>query len=341
MIALAKTLKMFMCDLNWTYFDNPDMQTPPASAHDWAFIDPQEYIDWHLDFGVNTFFCQAYTFNGVALYPSRFGPNAPAPGNQLLPRLYELAQKRNIPFCSYFCVGADLFTCNVRDQWLVPGSRKIAPFGFLAPESSWTDLLCERIAEFLKAYPVEMLIFDWFVYGSLTPDYPVQPAWFVKRPFQEIIGRPMPMDAAEITQAESLAYKREVLARQFRRIQAAVKSVSPATQFGFNVPYWKAAEDLWVNHPMVNESDILFAESTHDDVLDWLFAVRRPHQRVSTTIIGRIDGEGQCDPNSWKKWHARGADFLGYAWGTPPDFHPHPRYKADLEVVRKAYQEIG
>jgi len=340
MVKLPKTIKMFICDLNWTYFDTPYVHTPPSSAQDWASVDPREYFDWHREFGVNIMFCQAYTFNGVALYPSRYGPNAPAPGNQFLPRLLDLAKKQGIPFCSYFCVGADLFTSNVRDHWLVPGSRKVAPFGFQAPESPWTDLLCERIAEFLKAYPVELLLFDWFVYGSLTPDYPVQPAWFVKEPFREIIGRPMPEEATEISEEESLRYKREVLARQFYRIRETVRQASPSTQISFNVPYWKAAEDLWVDHPMLNESDILLAESTREDVLTWLFQIRKPDQRVMTTIIGRLD-EAQCDPTSWRKWYERGANFSGYAWGTPPDFHPHPHYAEELEIVRKAFQDIN
>ncbi len=334
---IPKTIKLFMCDLNWTYFDTPYVHTPPSSAHDWAYIDPQEYFDWHRNFGGNMMFCQAYTFNGVALYPSRLGPNAP--GNQFLPRLLEITRKNGLPFCSYFCIGADLFTNAVRPGWLVPGSRKTDPFGFLAPESPWTDLLCARVAEFLRAYPVEAILFDWFVYGSLMPDYAVQPSPYVKVPFEEILGRPMPTDAAEITPEESLTYKREVLARQFRRIRDAVRQTSPETKIGFNVPYWKAAEDLWVDHPMLAESDILFAESTHEDVMEWLLACRKPGQRVMTTIIGRME-EGQCDPSSWRKWHARGLDFSGYAWGTPPNFRPHPHYAQELEIVRQAYREI-
>jgi hypothetical protein len=341
MISLPKTIKLFMCDLNWTYFDKPFVHTPPSMAHDWAYVDPQEYFDYHQEFGGNTIFCQAYTFNGVALYPSRLGPNAPDPGNRFLPRLLDISHKAGMPFCSYFCVGADLFTSNVRETWLVPGSRKSAPFGFLAPESPWTDLLCKRITEFLSNYPVEAILFDWFVYGSLTPDYQVQPGPFVAEPFEEIIGHPMPHTAQEITSVESLKYRREVLSRQYSLIRQAVDSASPETKIGFNVPYWKAAEDLWVDHPMVNGSDILLAESTHADVLEWLLSCRKPGQRVMTTIIGRIDEEGQCDPASWRKWYARGLDFSGYAWGTPPDFRPHPRYTKELEIVRAAYREMG
>jgi len=341
MLKLPKTIKMFCCDLNWTWFDQPYRHTPPSSAHDWANVDPLIYFDWHRLFGNNVSFMQAYTFNGVALYPSRLGPNAPAPGNRLLPETYNLAQKAGMPFCAYFCVGADLFTSNVRDHWVVPGSRQNAPFGFLAPESPWTELLCDRIAEFLSAYPVEMLLLDWFVYGSLTPDYPIEPAWFVKPAFMEIIGRPMPGDPSQITPAESLLYRREVLARQFRQINETVRQISPQTIFGFNVPYWKAAEDQWVNHPMLDESDFLFAESSSDDVLDWLLSIKKPAQRVITTVIGRIDEGGWCDPHSWRRWWQRGCDLMGYAWGTPPDFHPHPSYAAGIEIIRQAFKEIG
>ena len=34
-------------------------------------------------------------------------------------------------------------------------------------------------------------------------------------------------------------------------------------------------------------------------------------------------------------------DFFGYAWGTPPDFRPYPRYDAELRIVREAYREMA
>jgi hypothetical protein len=199
-------------------------------------------------------------------------------------------------------------------------------------------LLCARVTEFLRLYPVEWIVFDWFVYGSLESNgLPVQPAWFVKGPFKEIIGREMPDDAAQITPAESLHYKREVLARQFHRIREAVHAGNPETKIYFNVPYRKPGEALWVDHPMMNESDMLLAESS-DEVVPWLLKIRKPHQRVMTTVVGRQDGV--CDPTTWKKWFEAGCDFFGYAWGTPPDFRPHPAYAAAVEIVRHAYRQM-
>ena len=329
-------IKMFMCDLNWTYFEKPFVHTPPSAPHDWAFVDPQDYFEWHRDFGNNMTFCQAYTWCGYAFYPTKLGPVAPGPGQDLVPRLIDLSHQAHMPFCTYFCVGADLVMGNMRDQWVIPTSRQDNYWGYLAPESPWTDLLCARIEEFLTRYPVEWILFDWFVYGSLKPDtFHVQPAWFAKQPFKEIIGREMPDSAADITPQESLAYKRAVLARQFYRICGTVKQTSPNTQIVFNVPYWEAEEALWMDHPMLNESDGLLAESTNEDVLNWLLRIRKPNQKVFTTVIGRMDGV--CDPESWRKWHGLGCDFMGYAWGTPPDFRPHPSYAAGLEIVRRSF----
>jgi hypothetical protein len=215
-------LKMFMCDLNWTYYDRPIVHTPPSAPHDWAFVDPKEYFEWHRAFGNNMTFCQAYTFCGYAFYPTKLGPVAPGPGQELLPKLFDLSRKAQMPFCTYFCIGADLIMSNMRDPWVIPTSRQLphAYYGFLGPESPWTDLLCARIGEFLTDYPVDWIMFDWFVYGSLTPDkFHVQPAWFVEKPFKEIIGHAMPERAEDITPEESLTYKRAVLARQFLRIQ--------------------------------------------------------------------------------------------------------------------------
>ena len=228
---------------------------------------------------------------------------------------------------------------NLRDHWTVPTSRKYASHGFLAPESPWTDLLCGRIHEFLSQYPVDWLLLDWFVYGSLRPDFPLQPAWFVEKPFEEIMGKKLPNCAEDITPEESLRYRREILARQFHRIRDVVRETSPQTKIAFNVPYWEAREPLWIDHPMLNESDGLFAECSKEDVVNWLLEIRRPGQRVMTTVIGRLD-EGQCDADSWRKWHARGCDLFGYAWGTPPDFRPHVSYAEELAVIRQAFAAI-
>ncbi len=338
-----KYLKIFDCDLNWTYFDQPFVHTPPSLPHDFAFTDPLEYFNWHRAFGNNAQFLQAYTFCGYAFYPTRLGPVAPGPGQDFLPRMYDLSRKHGMPFASYFCVGADLITSNLRPHWVIPTSRNnpYTQYGFLAPESPWTDLLCARIEEFLTLFPVEYLLFDWFVYGNLDPDFPVQPAWYVKKPFAEIVGRDMPETAAEITPAESLLYRREVLARQFARICHTVRKTSPATRIGFNVPYFHAEEALWVDHPLLAGSDFLIAESTRPEIIDWLLRIRKPGQRLMTTVVGRTE-EGETDPHRWRELVEKGCDmFFGYGWGTPPDFRPHAHYDNELAVVRQAFQEMG
>lgn len=334
----GKPIKLFCCDLNWVRLDKPVLGTPPAAPQDWAFVNPQEYFEWHREFGVNVMFCQAYTFGGYAFYPTKLGAEAPGPGRDLFPELFNLARKAHMPFHAYFCTASDLTMSNMRPAWVVPTSIKPGSAGFLAPESPWTDLLCARVKEFLRLYPVEWIVFDWFVYGSLHPnDFAVQPAWFVKGPFKEIIGRDMPAEAAGITPEESLLYKRTVLAKQFYRIRETVHDASPDTKIYFNVPYRKPAEALWVDHPMVNESDMLLAESS-DDVVPWLLKIRKPHQRVMTTVVGRQDGVS--DPMTWKRWFEAGCDFFGYAWGTPPDFRPHPAYASAVDTVRHAYHQM-
>lgn len=332
-------IKLFCCDLNWAYFDEPYVYKPPAAPQDWANIDPVDYFTWHREFGNNVMFCQAYTFGGYAFYPTRLGPTAPGPGRELFPALFELARAAQMPTWSYFCVGADLTMSNMRDAWVVPTSREGCGHGFLAPESPWTDLLCARIAEFLSAYPVDWLLFDWFAYGSPGPDgLQVQPAWYVAEPFEEVIGRPLPERAADITPEESLHYRREMLARQFYRLQTTVREHNPHTRILFNMPFWRAADPLWVNHPVILESDGLFAESSGEEVMEWLLQVRRPEQRVMTTVIGH--GK-HSEPSSWRRWVERGCDLFGYAWGTPPDFRPHPSYATGVQIVRDAFRELG
>ena len=335
------TIKCFCCDLNWARAKNPPHSVRSSVPQDWAAVDAQEYFDWHREFGNNVTFLQAYAFGGYAFYPTKLGPVAAGKGGQLLPRLLELSRKAGLPFWSYFCVGTDLGVAREKREWVIPDSAPgSSGNGFLAPESPWTDLLCDRIREFLAAYPVDWILFDWFVYADLHVDRAkVRPAEFVKKPFQEIIGRPMPERADDITPAEHLKYKREVLARQFRRIRDTIRQTSRQTKFMFNVPYWEPDEKVWAGHPMLEESDGIFAECTEAAVMEWALRVRKPGQRVMTTIVGRQDGVS--DPSTWRRWHARGCDFFGYAWGAPPDFRPLPLDAPALRTVREAFKAMS
>ncbi len=103
-------------------------------------------------------------------------------------------------------------------------------------------------------------------------------------------------------------------------------------------PIGRAEEPIWVNHPMLNESDGLFAECSRAAVMNWLLDIRKPGQRVMTTIIGRTE-EGEGDPHSWRTWYERGCDFFGYAWGTPPD-RSLPLYDRELAIIVGAFHEM-
>ena len=336
----GKPIKLFCCDLNWIRTADPRM-IPPAMPQDWAHVDPVEYFAWHRDFGVNIMFLQGYVFGGYAFYPTKLGPVAPGPGAELFPKFFKLSEKAGLPFCGYFSTGLDLIASNLRDDWVVPTSRNHIWSGLLAPESPWTDLLCARITEFLRLYPVEWINFDCFNYGKYdSNDFPVQPSRHVKGPFKEIIGREMPEKAADITPEESLQYKRAIMARQYYRIREAMHAGNPGTKANFNVPFFKPAEPMWVDHPMVNECDQLIAESSDDAIMNWLLAIRKPHQRLMTTIVGRPHDQGLCDPSSWRKWYEAGCDFFGYVHGIPPDFRPPAALKDEVEVVRQAYRQM-
>jgi len=336
---------LFNCDFNWARWPAsekyPHGKVRASMPEDWAEVDAKEYFDWHVEFGNNVTYCQAYCSSGFALYPSKLGPVGKGKAATLFPHLYELSRSAGMPVWSYFTVNADLFMSKEHPEWIIPGSkgRSYGHGGFFGPETPRTQLLCERVREFLKQFPVNWLLLDWFAYGALVPNGgAVQPAEFVKEPFQRIIGRVMPNQAEAITAEENLKYKRVVLAEQFTELKAAVKETSPKTKIIFNVPYHQAKEELWVDHPMLQQSDGLFAESS-DDVVGWLLDVRRPAQRVMTTIIGR--GGGLSDPNTWEKWYRRGCDFFGYAWATPPGFEPTADYAKQLDITRRAFAAMS
>lgn len=331
-------IKMMMFDLNWSKHDAPHPCNLPSSPQDWAWVDPQTYFDWQVGVGNNAIFLQAYTYGGYAFYPTRLGPVPPGPGQHLLPKVFELSHQAGLPFCSYFCVGADVATNGYHGEWVIPGSRRTWSHGFLGPESPWTDLLCARMREFLREYPVDWLMFDWFCYGDLKTDFQVQPYWFVKEPFARIIGRPMPEDPAQITPEESLEYKRQVLAEQFGRLRDTVKETSPQTRICFTPPYWGPADPQWVDHPMLAGSDMLLAEFSSEETMAWLLSIRRPGQRVMGTVM---NVHGPMSPEEMLKWAQRGCDLSGYLWGTPPVFAPHPAHVAGMEAVKRGFELIG
>ena len=62
-----RPVKLMHCDLNWTV-------RGASAPHEWAFVDPQEYFDWHMAFGTNVMYCQAFVFGGTAFYPTKLGP---------------------------------------------------------------------------------------------------------------------------------------------------------------------------------------------------------------------------------------------------------------------------
>jgi hypothetical protein len=334
----ADAITLFMTDFNFVVFDDRPEIRPLSTAVDYAEVDAAEVLAYQLAMGNTAVFCHAVTINGCALYPSRLAPVSAGRAGTLLPDLYALARERGLPFWSYFDVGQDAHVNATRPHWLIPGTATGGdPPGFLAPETPWTDLLCARVGEFLAAYPVDWLIFDGFVYGSFRPDrFVVPPAGYMAEPFREIFGRDLPAGAADITPEENLRYKREILARQFRRIRDAVKRASPATKVCFNVPFWEPAEPLWVDHPMVRESDGLIAETANAPLVEYLLKVRRPDQRLFLTVVNCLDGF-RFDARAWQGWYERGCDFHGYAWGTPPDWRPAARFRDAVEGFRAAF----
>ena len=351
-----KVYKIMLNDFNWVRpkrrpgdppmdtgrpFGDPDAhyEWRLSSAHELAEADPKAFVDWQVEMGCNVIFQHAITHNGCAWYPSRWAPLTPGPGSEFLPKVMDLSHKAGLPFHSYMSIAIDAFVCGVHRDWLVPKSRYFG-VGALAPESAWTDLLCRRLEELVRMYPIDGITFDQLFYGDSQTPVHLEPATFVRGPFKEIIGREMPERAEEVTPEETLQYWREVLARQFYRIRDVVKGVRPDCVIYFNVPFLEADPPLWRDHPMLAESDWLFAECTREDILNWLLAVKRPEQRVMSTFLGMPNNPGECDPEAWKGLYDKGLDFFGYAFPDPETRFPGPVYDEALQIVKEAFHSM-
>ena len=73
MLPTPRTIKCLNCDLNWARAAT----TRPATAADWANLDPQEYFDYHRRFGNNMLFFQAYNAAGFCLLSDEAWPRCP------------------------------------------------------------------------------------------------------------------------------------------------------------------------------------------------------------------------------------------------------------------------
>ena len=346
-------LRLFTMDLNYAVVDGAGDTVVPSAATDWRAIDPTAHIQRQLDSGANVVSCQGWTYSGYALFESELGPRATGSAVTLMPRAFAVAKDLGVPVVTYLNVGSDLAVCATRPHWLVAGSQGVEilgdvfPSGFLAPESGWGDLLIERIAELLSRFPADWLLLDWFCYGNLLNDLPISVTSLVRETYLELIGDPPSDPSGTLDEQEALRYRRAVLARLFGRIQAAARATSPRTKLVFNVPYFRAADPLWGDHPMLLESDALFAESSNSEIVDWLLSVRRNEQRVWTTIHGRPDDHvvGRtiqwADVSSWRHWSDRGCDLVAWTFPTPPQAEAHPKDRAAISQIAAAYRLLA
>ena len=213
MLPTPRTIKCLNCDLNWV---RDGEKTRPATAADWANLDPQEYFDYHRRFGNNLFFFQAYNAAGFAYYPTMLGNVAPGRGVQLLPRLWDLSRQAKLPFMAYMCVNYETGPESVAHRhpgWLIPGTT------MFAPESGWTQLLCQRFASSSASFPSNGSLSTGSTTAVWEANIPSSQPLMSRRRLREIIGRAMPARQEEITPEEHLRYKREIMARQFRNPQ--------------------------------------------------------------------------------------------------------------------------
>jgi len=61
---------------------------------------------------------------------------------------------------------------------------------------------------------------------------------------------------------------------------------------------------------------------------------------VMTTVIGRIEDDTLCNPDSWEKWYSLGCDVLGVAIPKTPDFRPPELYSEKIKIIKNAFMRI-
>lgn len=337
------TRRVISLDINWSRHGD-GTQIGMVPPHTYADMDLQAYLDYHFRFDVTEFWMPTSNWAGYAYYPTRLNCVAPGMLGDLFPRVLDACRERGLRCWGYFCVGADLLIASTEPSWrLPPTGEHDMPWPMLAPDSPWIDLVEQRIVEFLQRYDVDSIMLDWFVYGALAgkgEGYVVPKTQWSAPRFEALLGRPMPDDPAEITPEENLAYKRHVLGENARRLARTIRAVKPDVEVVFNLPYHRADDPMWVDHPVLEVSDLLFAESSDPEVVNWLLKVRRPEQRVMCMIHGRLE-EGFCFPELGLDWAEKGCDLFATTHPETPHVRHHPIHEKSLEQVKQVYAELG
>jgi hypothetical protein len=213
-------IRAYDIDFNWGE-GGPNGFAKPGL---WADANPESHVNWYADLGCNVIQSFAVSCNGYAWYKNGFIPEQPGLKYDFLTEQVKLAHKKNIRVFGYFCAGSNTkWGLEHPDlSYGIPSSPHI-PY-----TTQYIDYLCASIEDAIKKTDMDGVFIDWFWNPGTTME-PYPPLKWIdceRVMYKELIGQAFP-GKEKITPEIELQFRRNAIARCWKRIRETVKKTKP------------------------------------------------------------------------------------------------------------------
>ena len=319
-------IKAFCVDFNWGPGGENGFSPPGLFSNASA----QEHVKWYRELGVNTIQSFCVSCIGYAWFRSSVAPVTPGMKGDFLKELADLGHEAGMRVMGYFCVGANTHWGKTR-----PGLSHGNPSETHIPLTlEYVDYLAKCIEDALKVTAIDGFMLDWF--------FSPEPRWIEceENMYEEIFGEGFPGKEA-MTEARTVDFKRRAVARAWKRVREAAKSVRPECIL------WLSCYDLgdpqvaWST--LVREVDWLMNENPDPAKLVLASAETGKETRLIQCICGwgeRHDAEKIIKDPRHADWGFYGFAKPSTATGFPPLESSDPLTAGNarnIEIIRKAF----
>lgn len=315
-----KLIKAFSADFN------SDLLGRPASPGLYAHAQAGDHIKWNKEMGVNTIYSFCMSLNGYAWYRSSLAPVTPGMKGDFLKEMVRLGHDQGMAVHGYFCLASNpWYTLRYPDEEVPfpPGDKRQN----LPLTKKYLDYVCRCMEEASKANDIDGFLIDWF--------YEIEPTWCPaeRKLYRELMGETFPGED-KIDGSLTLEFRRRAIARAWKQIREAVKSVRDSIIICVNVPFTPEKFSVFEGQAIMRECDWFLSESPELENACWV-----KNQVGDKPVLYNLTGWSGHDPRVWEKALKKGFHLFGYAkcdvvTTLPPETNPH------IKIMRQIYNNL-
>jgi hypothetical protein len=277
------SIKAYDIDFNW----GPGGPNGFAKPGLWADADPAEHVNWYAALGCNVIQSFAVSCNGYAWYKNGIVPEQPGLKYDFLTEQVKMAHQKNIKVFGYFCAGSNTKWGEEHPDlsYGIPSSPHI-PY-----TNTYLDYLCASIEDAIKKTNMDGVFIDWLWNPGATME-PYPPLKWLdceQVMFGELMNQPFP-GKDKITPETELQFRRNAIARCWKRIRETVKKTKPDCI-------------IWLTSCQLTSKDIAGSDMLKE--VDWVLNEAGDIATTSTvsTMLGKQTRLVTCLAN-WNKQDA-------------------------------------